>query len=507
MNLEDGRFLCHPARYDILLATGKDLSKSHLVRVSERFRVIALGLPVPRYLGYPLDPPLRSRFQSRDIRIPQIESQAKQFLLNCPRAPVDFVERLISLIAVLRTDDESGATNVPEFPEDALDVIAFILNRFPAVASRFLVDVVYPVPLLISADPEQRHLVLSVYKRFGFDGHSFDETGWCSAEASQKQAASSSAASVKPARPEKLLGPVRGSPGNNQVVVALSAEPAKPQRQPPPRMSRSNYLLSNFARDHAQLGPHPQPAPSAGANPADSHGSPRIAFPEAPFEPSAPPFFVETGFHASLSASVAILLSLALPVCVVGARGTGKSALVRSIVRRFGWDAESIPLHRDLSARDLLSRRATTSSGDTTWEDSPLVRAAVLGKVAILDGLETLPPLTIATLARLLRDREAVLPSGEVLIPETRWKLLASASPAAERELIERGVRAVREGFKVIAMARTPGRITSKPSSTSSSQGQSDWITPEIMNIFTFVTMGDLTAKVSFFFLLFFCND
>ena len=37
------------------------------MRVDEKFRVIALGLPVPRYKGNPLDPPLRSRFQARDI--------------------------------------------------------------------------------------------------------------------------------------------------------------------------------------------------------------------------------------------------------------------------------------------------------------------------------------------------------------------------------------------------------------------------------------------------------
>lgn len=38
-----------------------------IVRVSEDFRVIALGLPVPKYSGNPLDPPLRSRFQARDV--------------------------------------------------------------------------------------------------------------------------------------------------------------------------------------------------------------------------------------------------------------------------------------------------------------------------------------------------------------------------------------------------------------------------------------------------------
>ena len=91
MNLEDGRFLVHPARYDALLkehpqvpalerrhlgrlrprsdacANPSELAQSELdswklVRVSERFRVLALGLPVPKYVGNPLDPPLRSRY-------------------------------------------------------------------------------------------------------------------------------------------------------------------------------------------------------------------------------------------------------------------------------------------------------------------------------------------------------------------------------------------------------------------------------------------------------------
>ena len=35
-----------------------------LLRVSPDFMVVALGLPVPRFPGNPLDPPLRSRFQA-----------------------------------------------------------------------------------------------------------------------------------------------------------------------------------------------------------------------------------------------------------------------------------------------------------------------------------------------------------------------------------------------------------------------------------------------------------
>ncbi len=67
MHLEDGRLLIPADRYDRLLEEHgqEELDKWQLVRVSENFRVIALGLPVPKYVGNPLDPPLRSRFQVR----------------------------------------------------------------------------------------------------------------------------------------------------------------------------------------------------------------------------------------------------------------------------------------------------------------------------------------------------------------------------------------------------------------------------------------------------------
>ena len=48
--------------------SAEELADLRLVRVSEHFRVVALGLPVPRYVGNPLDPPLRSRFQAYDLR-------------------------------------------------------------------------------------------------------------------------------------------------------------------------------------------------------------------------------------------------------------------------------------------------------------------------------------------------------------------------------------------------------------------------------------------------------
>jgi len=99
MNLEDGRFLVAPSRYDSLR---KDHSQAEidawkLVRVSERFRVIALGLPVPKYPGNPLDPPLRSRFQARDIRTPAFDVQLKHARSIAPNAPERALMQLLSV--------------------------------------------------------------------------------------------------------------------------------------------------------------------------------------------------------------------------------------------------------------------------------------------------------------------------------------------------------------------------------------------------------------------------
>ena len=95
MALPDSSFLVAPERFDALLegrvaaALGggggsgvgappdavaearaealAELEALQLRRVSAQFRVVALGLPVPRFPGFPLDPPLRSRFQARSV--------------------------------------------------------------------------------------------------------------------------------------------------------------------------------------------------------------------------------------------------------------------------------------------------------------------------------------------------------------------------------------------------------------------------------------------------------
>ncbi|KAK2112759.1 von Willebrand factor A domain-containing protein 8 [Saguinus oedipus] len=130
MQLEDGRFLMSAERYDKLLQdhTKKELDSWKIVRVSENFRVIALGLPVPRYSGNPLDPPLRSRFQARDIYYLPFKDQLKLLYSIGANVSAEKVSQLLSFATTL-CSQESSTLGLPDFPLDSLAAAVQILAR------------------------------------------------------------------------------------------------------------------------------------------------------------------------------------------------------------------------------------------------------------------------------------------------------------------------------------------------------------------------------------------
>ena len=73
-------------------------------------------------------------------------------------------------------------------------------------------------------------------------------------------------------------------------------------------------------------------------------------------------------------------------------------------------NASAVPqvvhLFNDMSARDLVQRRTTTLTGDTVWENTPLVTACLEGRIAVLDGIERLAPGTLNAVQRLLQVRD-----------------------------------------------------------------------------------------------------
>ncbi|KAF5299279.1 hypothetical protein FQA39_LY02452 [Lamprigera yunnana] len=132
MHLEDGRMLIPASRYDEFLNkyTKEELDKWKLVRVHEDFRVVALGLPVPRYVGNPLDPPLRSRFQGRDVNINDYQEWIEELKQVAPNVSPETLEQILSVAFGLNSK-ESGSLALPDFPMDNLFLAARIMNTFP----------------------------------------------------------------------------------------------------------------------------------------------------------------------------------------------------------------------------------------------------------------------------------------------------------------------------------------------------------------------------------------
>ncbi|MEJ1280537.1 von Willebrand factor A domain containing 8 [Cricetulus griseus] len=169
MQLEDGRFLMSAERYDKLLQdhTKEELDAWKIVRVSEHFRVIALGLPVPKYPGNPLDPPLRSRFQARDIYFLPFRDQLNLLYSVGANVSAEKVSQLLSFATTL-CSQESSTLGLPDFPLDSLPAAVQILNSFPMMSIEHAIQWLYPYTILLGQ--EGKMAVEGVLKRFELQG-------------------------------------------------------------------------------------------------------------------------------------------------------------------------------------------------------------------------------------------------------------------------------------------------------------------------------------------------
>ncbi|XP_043927636.1 von Willebrand factor A domain-containing protein 8 [Protopterus annectens] len=153
MQLEDGRFLMAADRYDKLLKehAKEELDAWKIVRVSEDFRVIALGLPVPKYTGNPLDPPLRSRFQARDVYYVPFKDQLQLLYSFGPRIPAERITQLLSFSTTL-CSQESTTLGLPDFPLDNLQAAVKILDSCPVMSTKDVMHRLYPYNVFLGKE-------------------------------------------------------------------------------------------------------------------------------------------------------------------------------------------------------------------------------------------------------------------------------------------------------------------------------------------------------------------
>ncbi|XP_066591206.1 von Willebrand factor A domain-containing protein 8 [Prorops nasuta] len=413
MHLEDGCFLISASRYDKLLEShSKDeLNGWRLIRVNDDFRVIALGLPSPRYPGHPLDPPLRSRFQAQHIPPPMFTEQLEDLTKLAPNVNPNDLSRLLSCAHALRSK-EASSLGLPDFPLDNLNSAAILLDKLPSLSTFDVFYRFYPYKTFLAQ--EGRNAVEHILETFGVE---------CEAEDKAR--------------------------GNCKIENGLNTE---------------NSMNLTIDRNQEK---------SAITVPCGSKRFNKEAGQDA---------YIETDYQNNLIADI-MESHLVSDLCIVGPRGCGKSKSVQKFAELLKYQLEPIVLYQDMTSRDLLQQRTTLNNGDTVWKDSPLVTAAIEGKLAVLDGIHRVHSSTIALLHRLVHDRELQLHDGKRLLRSDRYEEIKQELKKTDEELRSSGVLKIHPSFRIIALAEKPN--------VGSSTGQ--WLNSELLSLFLFHEMRPLS--------------
>ncbi|KAF7215165.1 transcript variant X1 [Nothobranchius furzeri] len=420
MQLEDGRFLMSAERYDKLLQehTKEELDSWKIVRVSEDFWVIALGLPVPKYKGNPLDPPLRSRFQAKDIYYLPFKEQLDILYSAGPNVAAERVSQLLSLATTLCTQ-QSSSLGLPDFPVDNLVPALQVLDMFPMLSSQQLLHRLYPYRSIVGKDGCAA--VEGLLSRFELlDGQ-------------QKSAVSTV---VDVSRTEEDLADVTLRVGVKDITFQV---PVGSRKLRGPNRSRT---------------------------------------------------FISTPSHAQLLADM-MQSHMVKDMCLIGAKGCGKSVIAREFAELLGYSIEPVMLYQDMTARDLLQQRYTLPNGDTAWRPSPLVSAAIQGKLLVLDGIHRVNLGTLAVLSRLLHDRELDLYDGTRLLRWDRYQNLKEKLQFSDQQMHDRSIHPIHPSFRVLGLAEPPAIGTTSLSSSSSQQ----WLGPELLTMFLYHTVSPMSKS------------
>ncbi|XP_017094765.2 von Willebrand factor A domain-containing protein 8 [Drosophila bipectinata] len=403
MHLESGKFLMAPERYDKLLEkhTRQQLDEWGLLRVSEQFRVVALGLPTHKYKGTPLDPPLRSRFQSRNVTSYAYGELFEELHQQAPLVPKEQLKQLLTFALTLQQAD--SVLQLPDFPLHNLRLAVKMLETNPLLSLHDVISRTYPYQAMLKVD--QRKRVEELLKKLEIQ---------LIPSQSIKSITSSSNSTENPG---SILLQLDG--------LKLNVPGGK--------------ISAPVATDFVDL-PHQRQA------------------------------------LASLLQAYAVG-----DVCLLGEKGVGKLALTKELLRLLQQTSEPMMLYEDMTSRDLVQQRITSPQGDTIWRDSPLVRAAKTGSVAVLNGLHRLHKSTASVLQRLIHDRELQLCDGTTLLSASRYQALIQQGLTAD-QLTQMGFLPMHESFRIVALAEPP-----RPGS-----GQPNWLTPELLSLFLYQELRPL---------------
>ncbi|RLN54749.1 hypothetical protein BBJ28_00020377, partial [Nothophytophthora sp. Chile5] len=429
--------------YDALLEAGyskKDLKAQNLVRVHPDFRVIALGLPVPPYPGRTLDPPLRSRFQARNVQASSPGTQLVSLLALAPTVSMPVLERLVGIreaVNAVESMHDTGASSgprMPHFDHLSLSHCAKVLAKFPNASVSSVVQRAFPVRT-------------------------------------------------------EILGVKADSNCNTLTRIVTNFTDGLPE---------TTYMLDTVGKQSstamkATVSFHV----SGGSSSADPLVLHDVPCGTTSIQSGAIPGFIQTETHSKMLTELIQDHAVGSDLCILGAKGSGKSELARVFASRLGYATELFSLFKDMTARDLLQRRSTDSHGNTQWEDSPLIHAARCGHLAVLDGVHRLGSDSLGVLQRLVQDREIDLADGTKLVAQAKYDAIATiAEGKGDTSALER-VLPIHPSFRILAIAEADPATLKTTTAVPGKESTAAWLSSDSIAMFSFHHLAPLSAAES----------
>jgi von Willebrand factor A domain-containing protein 8 len=279
--------------------------------------VIALGLPVPEFPGFPLDPPLRSRFQSRYVSAPPLQNQLEYLSSLVPNSPASGVPPLFLFFQGIERlksapDGLFAGQKLLPIPTRAYVHVSQFLSAFPQQMDSFphnLLRRVYPFHLF-NLDLAQNNTLLKIMD--SLDTHKKTDL-----------------------REEARDAPLEENPQSLDLLPDQYA--AVDIRQDSP-----HHCLISF-----QKGSDPH---SIVTLPAVCGDHPPSLLNSSDFVPVAP--------HLSAFSSMMQSHALGSDICLVGTKGCGKSVLADHFAQSLGYtQPNKVFCYKDMTPRDLLQKR------------------------------------------------------------------------------------------------------------------------------------------------------
>ena len=143
-------------------------------------------------------------------------------------------------------------------------------------------------------------------------------------------------------------------------------------------------------------------------------------------------------------------VELSQDIFLLGPPGPEKRHLAMAYCELTNRETEIVTLTRDTTESDLKQRREIVS-GSALFMNQPPVRAALEGRILVIDGIEAAERNVLPTLNNLLENREMQLEDGRFLVNPRTFDEMAKTMSL--EEMTNRGLLRVSEDFRVITIS------------------------------------------------------